>query len=470
MLELEGQPAGFLTTVEGGEPFAPVVNEAVGASGVVRKHIGSPEFAPMRMSFGTGMSESLYKWMADVLNHNRSDKNGAIVFCDYNFKERSRLMFDNALITEIAFPALDAGSKDAAYFTLTLQPRATRISKASIGSSVHGFGGKKQQHFSSANFRLKIAGLEAACARVSKIDAIIVKQPATQRDFGENRDYGVTSEVLTIPNVVFTLGETQAEDFYDWFVDFVINGNNAQENERAGTLEFLDANLRATLFTLTLSNLGILRIQKERIVGEIDVTARVRVELYCEEMAFNSAQESLGSTVTPSASETSPIVSTNSSVNIPPTEILLGIISGRIRGEEALRATLRIAGSAQILNSNEIAESEVVARRLLATAPPMVFSPSAPKYDDGVLIGERWAAEKATLKELDQVSALVSGEWTAIRLENEHSLIVQLSEAGVIPPGGDGPIDLERDNFVEGIVAGASRVLRSVAPHLSRPK
>jgi len=463
MLELEGQSAGFLTTVEGGEPFAPVVNEAVGESGVVRKHIGPVGFAPIRMSFGAGMSEALYKWMADVLNHNGSAKNGAIVFCDYNFKERWRLIFDNALITEIAFPALDAGSKDDAHFTLTLQPKATRINKASIGSSVPGFGGKKQQHFSSANFRLKIAGLEAACVKVNRIDSIIVKQSTTQSESG------VTSEALTIPNVVFTLGEAQAEDFYNWFEDFVIKGNSAQENERTGTLEFLEPSLKTAFFTLTLSNLGILRIQKERIVGEVDVIARVRVELYCEEMAFNSAEESLGSTVTSSASETSPTVSTAGSVKTPPTEILLGIMSGRIRGEEALRATLRIAGSPQILNSNEIAESEVIARRLLATVQPVVIGRSAPKYDDGASIGERWATEKATLQELDQISALVSGEWTAIRLENEHSLIVQLREAGVIPPGGEGPIDLERDNFVEGIVAGASRVLRSVTPHLSRP-
>jgi hypothetical protein len=89
--------------------------------------------------------------------------------------------------------------------------------------------------------------------------------------------------------------------------------------------------------------------------------------------------------------------------------------------------------------------------------------------DDGALIGEKWAAEKATLEELEQVVLLEDGEWTAISLESEHSLIAQLLEVGVIPAGGDGPIDLERDTFVEGIVAGASRVLRRVAPHLSRP-
>lgn len=84
--------------------------------------------------------------------------------------------------------------------------------------------------------------------------------------------------------------------------------------------------------------------------------------------------------------------------------------------------------------------------------------------------GKRSATEKATLDELAQVIALESSEWAAMNLGSKHSLIVRLREDGVIPDAGDDPIDLERDNFVEGIVAGGSRLLRSVAPHLNRPK
>jgi len=467
MLEIEGKAAGFLSSVEGGEPFAEVVSEPVDASGVVRKHVGAMAFSPIRISFGTGMSKPLYQWMAEVLNRKGSAKNGAILFADYNFKEQSRLEFDNALITEVAFPALDVGSNYPAHFTLTLQPETTRISKASSGSSVLGFGTKFKMQAKTAIFRLKITGLETACTGVKMIDAIIVKQPTTEDEQGR-----LISEVLKIPNVAFTLVESHAKDFYDWFGDFVLKGNNAQENERTGTLEFLGASMKTALFTLTLANLGIFRIQKERSVGGGgDVIARVGVEIYCEEMAFNAADESAGSVVTSSAPPPPPIVSTTSSVNARLAETLVGIMSGRIREEDALRATLRIAGSPQITDSSEAAESELIARRLLATVRPVMAGPSVSKRrDDGTAIGERWATEKATLEELEQVAALESGEWTAVRLESEHSLIVQLREVGVIPPGGDGPIDLERDEFVEGIVTGASRVLRSAAPHLSRPK
>lgn len=460
MLEIEGQPVGFLSSVDGGELFAAVVHEPIDTSGVVRKGVGAIGFSPIRISFGAGMGKSLYQWMADVLNRKGSGKSGAIVFCDYNYAERSRLQFDNATIVKLAFPMLDTGSKDAAHFTLTLQPEATRISSASIGKSVPVFGYKKRIALSS-NFRLKITGLETECAKVNRIDAIIVEQPMLQS--GER-------DVLQIPNVTFTLAESHAKGFYDWIGDFVLKGNNAPNNELAGTLELLDPSLKTTLFTLTLSNLGIFRIQNERSVNGAETIARVSVHLYCEEMAFNSADESTGSILASPTSKTSPMISTASAVSAPLAEILLGVISGRVPAEEALPASLRIEDLPQITNSNRTPKSELIARRLLATVQPGVFGTSASKRDEGASLGERWATEKATLNELDQVIALESSEWTAMNLGSEHSLIAQLREDGVIPDAGDGPIDLERDNFVEGIVAGASRLLRSVAPHLNRPK
>src|SRR5438128_2283763 len=127
MLEIEGQPAGRLKAVEGGGPFAAVTTET-DAEGVVRKRPGPAEYLPISMSFGTGMAKELYQWMADFLNRKGPAKNGAIIFCDYNLKEQSRLVFDNARITELTFPALASVSREGANFTLTIQPEATRNS------------------------------------------------------------------------------------------------------------------------------------------------------------------------------------------------------------------------------------------------------------------------------------------------------------------------------------------------------
>jgi len=236
--------------------------------------------------------------MSDVLDRKKSAKNGTIQFLGYNFKEQSRLEFNNALITEIAFPAFDANSKGPAHFTLTLQPEATRISTASNGNSVSGFSSNTHGRKLATDFRLKITGLETACGGANKIDSIIVKQPTTK-----NEQAGLTSEVLIIPNIAFTVAESKAKDFYDWFDDFVLKGKNAPEDERTGTFEFLSSNMKTVLFTLTFVNVGIFRIQKQQNVDGAGVIARVGVEIYCEKMTFTSADESVGSIVTSSASK-----------------------------------------------------------------------------------------------------------------------------------------------------------------------
>jgi hypothetical protein len=62
----------------------------------------------------------------------------------------------------------------------------------------------------------------------------------------------VLAQLLQIPNLAFTLPEGNAKDFFDWFGDFAIKGNNAAENERNGTLEFLTPTQQTVLFTLTV--------------------------------------------------------------------------------------------------------------------------------------------------------------------------------------------------------------------------
>jgi len=77
--------------------------------------------------------------------------------------------------------------------------------------------------------------------------------------------------------------------------------------------------------------------------------------------------------------------------------------------------------------------------------------------------------ENGTLEEVQQIAALDGGDWTAVRLVSDHTLIAQLVDSGVVPNGADGPIDLDRDAFVEGIVMGAAQALRSATPHLTTP-
>src|SRR5262245_60758615 len=80
VLHLADAMMGFLRTVEGGEPIGNVVNEPVDPNGVVKKHIDGVTYQPIVMTFGAGMGDALYQWMADTLARKPSAKSGALIF------------------------------------------------------------------------------------------------------------------------------------------------------------------------------------------------------------------------------------------------------------------------------------------------------------------------------------------------------------------------------------------------------
>lgn len=280
VLELDGEVVGFLSAIEGGSPFAFVVEEPPDAAQIVRKHLGGVSYDPIAMSFGAGMGEPLYRWMGDWLDRKASARNGAVVFLDQQLAEQSRLEFDNALIAELTFPALDAASRDAASFRLTLQPELTRTSRASAGARHAGFG-NKQKAWTSSNFRLRLDDLPTE--RVAKIDAMTVKQAYELYEGARHLRVG---RPMQVPDLGLTLPESDAKDFVEWFEEFAIRGSNSEADERHATLEYLAANARDALFALTLSNLGIYRIEPERVEAGAEVVASVRVRMYCEQIAL----------------------------------------------------------------------------------------------------------------------------------------------------------------------------------------
>ena len=282
-LELDGTDTGLLYTVEGGEQVATVVSEGADPEGVVRKHLGELEIVPIQISFGSGMGEPLYRWMADWLKGERPARRGAVVFFDNSFEEQSRLEFEDALITELAFPALDASSKDQARFSLTLRPGATHSSKASAGTKRKGLTGKASKAMLASQFSLSIDRLQAA--RITSVDALVVKQPVTWDSAQGVAVFGP----LEIPDLVFTLPVSDAGDSVDWFEEFAIKGSNGEDIERSGTLEFVAPTTHTALFTLTLSHLGVYHIHRLRAETSSESIARVRVAAYCEQIAFSFA-------------------------------------------------------------------------------------------------------------------------------------------------------------------------------------
>ena len=59
-----------------------------------------------------------------------------------------------------------------------------------------------------------------------------------------------------------------------------------------------------------------------------------------------------------------------------------------------------------------------------------------------------------------------ASDWNVLVLDDGHSLLAYLQEAGIVPERHDGPLTLERDSFVDELVEGAADVYEEVRPHL----
>jgi len=154
------------------------------------------------------------------------------------------MSFQQALLTAVTFPALDAAAKETAYLTVEVAPETSKILSGS-GATLKQVGVAKQKMWSPANFRFGIKGIDTY--KVSKIDALTVKQTAATGENGENRDFGLEPGKIEFPNLAIMLPESNAGSFYDWHEDFVIRGNSRDESERNGEIFYLASDQKTEL-------------------------------------------------------------------------------------------------------------------------------------------------------------------------------------------------------------------------------
>jgi phage tail-like protein len=284
-LDLDGNSAGWLQSVEGGHATSDVTGDD---NDPKRHHPGD-----ITLNCGTGMSKGFYDWISGSFNHNYTRKDGAIIGANYDHKEISRLEFKNGLITEIGLPALDGSSKDPCKMSIKVSPEWTRQAKPDSTKKITGaYNETKQKMWLPSNFRLKIDGLEEACTKVNKVEAIVLKQKNVETAVGGQRSYEKEPANLEIPNLVITIPESHADGFYKWHDDFVLKGNKGGA-EKNGTLDYLDVNGNP-LFTLTFQNLRLFKSTPEKMEAGGEAIRRVKFEMYVENMKFNTGGSASG--------------------------------------------------------------------------------------------------------------------------------------------------------------------------------
>jgi hypothetical protein len=442
VVELDGSAAGFVDSVEGGDVFSDVVVERVDTDGIAHKHLAGVRYDDLALVVGANMSQSFFEWIASTLNRKFARKDGAVSFQDYTGGEKERLVWQAGLLSEIGFPALDAGSKESAHLTVKVRPELTQHKKGSGLTSQISLSSKQQKKWLASNFRLTVDGID--CTTVRTVEALTIAQTAIGNPIGEERELE-TQPTVEIPNVVVTLNESRASDFLTWHEDFVVKGNNDQAHEKEGKLEFLSANLKDVLFTLSLHGLGIFRIGRLKQTSGAAAVATVEAQMYCESISFSYP-------ATATAAQTDNATAATASASAPAA---------------VLATALRDLLAPRLLPTRTQA-AELVAARLRATTGEGngVVADGSRSGDRGRRVGASWARERATLDELEQVAGVRAGDWNVLVLDDGHTLLAYLQEAGVVPEKHDGPLTLERDAFVDELVAAAADVYKEVSPHL----
>ncbi len=285
-LELDGVVVAQLSSAAGGDAEGIVVSEPSPNPPTIKKHIADVKYNEITMQLELPARESLLDWIKGFMEGSTLRKNGAIISCDFNYIERTKREFTEALITEVSFPKLDSSSKDAAYITVTMLPNFT-IEKKGSGGKITAPPRKK---WLAANFRLEIDKIDTT--RVRKIDALTIKQKVVENPVGEQHNVIRVPGTLEYPNLVVYVPEMSAQSFKDWHQSFVIEGNNGDEKELSGSLEYLTPS-GVPLFDIPFHGLGIFRFKQDDQEAQADNIRRVRAEIYTENMRFNTKKASI---------------------------------------------------------------------------------------------------------------------------------------------------------------------------------
>jgi hypothetical protein len=413
LLELNGELAASLTDAEGGELFADVVPEPP-SGGRIKKHLGPVRCTPITIGFGAGMGKPLFEWLVAALAGKQEAHDGALIFLDYKSTATGRLNFSAARITDILLPTYAATSKQPTRWEVVLQPEAAKLSHDSLGSFHPSPAGKGSKSWLATNFAFSISGLENACAKVSEVESIRVRFPP---ELDATPDVG---------NVAITISSTALQPFQTWHEDFVVAGHNGDEFERTGSILQRSPDLKQTLCSVALKNVGIVRITPDRVEGTTDVVARSRIELYLEEVELTAAVLASFAEQPKPADEAGPTAGST--------------------GERLLRG------------------AELAARLRSTDARFRVVDDRPPRQREGDAAGDEWARRAASLAELESIAAL-PGDWTELRLPVGHSLARELAASGVLV-ADPGAVELTRDEYVDALVGAATRVYREALPHL----
>ncbi len=286
LLELEGNLAGRFFEFAGGMAEADTVLEGGGPGRVVHKHAGGARYQDMVLLCGTGMSRSFYDWAGSGFNGDSKRMSGAVISLGHDSKSTGQLEFQDALVSSIELPKLDASSKDPGYLTISLKPEFTSFKKPGDTPNLGVYTSGVPKAWTIGGFRLDIDGLTAECRHVMRVKSLRLGQVVATDFVGGQRSPRNEPGRVDYSDLSLDILPMQADGFYKWHKSFVVMGNSSSSGEKNGSLSFLGPGAMTPYFVVTLRGLGI-KVISSPAFGTATALP-VTVTMYCQEMTFSA--------------------------------------------------------------------------------------------------------------------------------------------------------------------------------------
>jgi len=224
----------------GGYAKADVSTTFPGASGPPQRHISSFGYTDLQFKLGLELGTPILNWVNAALKGNPVTKNGALIELDIQNRAKSYLDFTDGAIGEFAVPGFDSSSTSVNAFTLMASIKKSTLRP---GDNAPVQMPSPPKPFLASNFRLKIDGLPTTTVRLIA--------PLSFRR---------TNPGIVPTDLMVTFADRDVDQWRAWADDFIVKGNNGQDQEKQGALEVLAPDFAEILATLTIKQIGIFEL------------------------------------------------------------------------------------------------------------------------------------------------------------------------------------------------------------------
>jgi phage tail-like protein len=291
-LELDQREvAGFINAIDGGHfKSAGAIVSNSGADFYTTKYTGKPQYDDITITVGMAMSPKFWNWIKASLDNKPERRNGALVGYDFAFAERTRRSFYGALISEVAFPALDAAAKTNAAMNIKITPERMDFKKGD-GSKLSGGEAQnqltKQKMWLTSNFQFQLDKFKGdPNLRNVKIEAFTVKQNVITNPVGNEMDTRREVGRLELPQLVVTFPESSVEPWMQWFDTAIAKGDRADQYTTGFISYFASDQQKTELMRIELAGVSLVSLEIDKWEAHKEGIAQAKATLNVEQMTL----------------------------------------------------------------------------------------------------------------------------------------------------------------------------------------